>query len=59
MKGLEAAGSNAAIVVGGIIPDDDAATLLDHGIDAVFTPKDFRFEQILSTLQDLVEARRA
>jgi len=59
VKGLEAAGSNAAIVVGGIIPDDDAATLLDHGIDAVFTPKDFRFEQILSTLQDLVEARRA
>jgi len=45
-------------VVGGIIPDDDAASLKANGVDAVFTPKDFRFEVILETLLDLVEARR-
>jgi len=58
ISGLKEAGSGAAIVVGGIIPDDDAASLRAQGIDAVFTPKDFRFEVILETLLDLVEARR-
>jgi (2R)-ethylmalonyl-CoA mutase len=58
LVGLKNEGSGAAVVVGGIIPDDDAASLRAQGIDAVFTPKDFRFEVILETLLDLVEARR-
>jgi (2R)-ethylmalonyl-CoA mutase len=58
ISGLKDAGSQAAIVVGGIIPEEDASALRAQGIDAVFTPKDFRFEVILETLLDLVEARR-
>jgi (2R)-ethylmalonyl-CoA mutase len=58
ISGLKVAGSGAAIVVGGIIPEEDATSLRAQGIDAVFTPKDFRFEVILETLLDLVEARR-
>ena len=58
LSGLKSAGSGAAVVVGGIIPEEDAAALRAQGIDAVFTPKDFRFEVILETLLDLVEARR-
>ena len=58
VQGLRDAQSDAAVVVGGIIPDDDAATLLANGIAMVFTPKDFRFEVILESLLDLVEKRR-
>ena len=58
LSGLKSAGSGAAVVVGGIIPEEDAAALRAQGIDAVFTPKDFRFEVILEMLLDLVEARR-
>ena len=58
LSGLKSAGSGAAVVVGGIIPEEDAAALRAQGVDAVFTPKDFRFEVILETLLDLVEARR-
>ena len=58
LSGLKGAGSGAAVVVGGIIPEEDAAALRAQGVDAVFTPKDFRFEVILETLLDLVEARR-
>jgi (2R)-ethylmalonyl-CoA mutase len=58
LDGLRAAGSHAAVVVGGIIPEEDEKVLLDRGIDAVFTPKDFEFHRILMTLLDLVEERR-
>ena len=38
---LRAAGSTAAVVVGGIIPPDDAEILLGKGVAAVYTPKDY------------------
>ena len=40
-------GSTRAVVVGGIIPADDADVLLGKGVAAVYTPKDFRFERIM------------
>jgi len=55
---LRAAGVDAAVVVGGIIPPDDAAVLRSKGVAAVYTPKDFRFEQIMEELVTLVERRR-
>ena len=34
----EAGATDVAVVVGGIIPDDDRKVLLDQGVAAVFTP---------------------
>jgi (2R)-ethylmalonyl-CoA mutase len=42
------------IVVGGIIPFDDAELLLERGIAAVYTPKDHDLNDIMSELIDLV-----
>ena len=56
---LRGAGSDAAVVVGGIVPDADAAALASLGVRAVFTPKDFEFSSIMSTLLDLADERRA
>jgi (2R)-ethylmalonyl-CoA mutase len=55
---LRAAGVDADVVVGGIIPDDDAEVLRGKGVTAVYTPKDFRFDRIMEDLVALVEARR-
>jgi ethylmalonyl-CoA mutase len=56
---LAAAGVDAAVVVGGIIPPDDAEVLLGKGVAAVFTPKDFEFGRIMDDLVTLAERRRA
>lgn len=54
---LRAAGLDPTVVVGGIIPRDDAQVLRDKGVAGVYTPKDFRFEQLVSELAALVEQR--
>ena len=41
------------VVVGGIIPPDDAAALLSDGVARVYTPKDFDLNQIMSDLIEL------
>ena len=42
IDGMRAAGvTDVPVVVGGIIPDADATWLIEHGVAAVFTPKDF------------------
>ncbi len=56
---LAAAGVDAAVVVGGIIPPEDADILLGKGVAAVYTPKDFEFATIMNDLVSLVERRRA
>jgi (2R)-ethylmalonyl-CoA mutase len=43
------------IVVGGIIPADDACTLRDAGVTAVFTPKDFELNRIMADVVRIVE----
>ncbi len=55
---LRAAGVDATVVVGGIVPKEDAEVLLGKGVAAVYTPKDFEFATILDDLLDLVERRR-
>jgi (2R)-ethylmalonyl-CoA mutase len=42
------------VVVGGIIPPEDAEALKRHGIKAVYTPKDFKMEDIMSDMVDIV-----
>ncbi|HUV58286.1 MAG TPA: methylmalonyl-CoA mutase family protein [Acidimicrobiales bacterium] len=56
VDGLRAAGVDAAVVVGGIVPDDDARYLLAHGVAAVYTPKDFSLGAIMGDLIALIES---
>jgi (2R)-ethylmalonyl-CoA mutase len=56
---LRAAGSTAAVVVGGIIPPEDAEILLGKGVASVYTPKDYSFDRIMEDLVALAERQRA
>ncbi|MGA1257164.1 MAG: protein meaA [Ilumatobacteraceae bacterium] len=56
---LNALGVDAPVIVGGIIPDDDRTSLLESGVTAVYTPKDYAVAQIMSDIVDIVERHRA
>jgi (2R)-ethylmalonyl-CoA mutase len=56
---LRAAGSTAAVVVGGIIPPEDAELLIGKGVSFVYTPKDYSFDRIMEDLVSLAERQRA
>jgi (2R)-ethylmalonyl-CoA mutase len=57
---LRAAGlGDVPLVVGGIIPDADAERLRQDGVAAVYTPKDFELDNIMSDLIDLVDRQHA
>jgi (2R)-ethylmalonyl-CoA mutase len=58
VRRLRAAGVDAPVVFGGIIPPDDQAELLRAGVARVYTPKDFRITEIVAELADLVAAAR-
>jgi (2R)-ethylmalonyl-CoA mutase len=47
------------VVVGGIIPEDDAEKLRQAGVSRVYTPKDFEMLRILSDMVDVAEAAAA
>jgi (2R)-ethylmalonyl-CoA mutase len=56
LAGLRAAGiGDVPVVVGGIIPPDDAEDLKRLGVAAVFTPKDFRLNAIMHDIVRLVD----
>jgi (2R)-ethylmalonyl-CoA mutase len=56
VEGLRANDLETKVVVGGIVPDEDAKALLDLGVVAVYTPKDFSLAAIMSDLLGIVEA---
>jgi (2R)-ethylmalonyl-CoA mutase len=56
---LRAAGVDAPVIVGGIIPDEDATKLLEGGVAAVYTPKDYALAEMMGEVVDLVAAYRA
>jgi (2R)-ethylmalonyl-CoA mutase len=59
LRGLrQGGGEEIPVVVGGIVPDDDAARLRSEGVARVYTPKDY---DILGIVADMAEvaARRA
>jgi (2R)-ethylmalonyl-CoA mutase len=57
---MKEAGLDVPVVVGGIIPPEDAAELEKAGVAAVYTPKDFELNRILSDVVRIVErANRA
>jgi ethylmalonyl-CoA mutase len=51
-------GIDAPIVAGGIVPEEDRQPLLDAGVAAVYTPKDFELVRIMSEIVDLAVAHR-
>jgi (2R)-ethylmalonyl-CoA mutase len=56
---LRAEGLDIPVVVGGIIPPEDAEILAGKGVARVYTPKDFEMAKIMEDLVALVEARRS
>ncbi|MFE3178445.1 protein meaA [Amycolatopsis sp. NPDC059090] len=58
VDGLRAAGAgDIPLIVGGIIPPDDAALLTERGIARVFTPKDYELTDIMAGIVELVRER--
>jgi (2R)-ethylmalonyl-CoA mutase len=55
LAGLEAAGmGDVPVIVGGIIPDSDARQLVELGVAAVYTPKDFGLTAIMGGIVDVI-----
>jgi (2R)-ethylmalonyl-CoA mutase len=58
LDGLREAGmGDVPVVVGGIIPESDGRRLLEAGVAAVYTPKDFGLTEIMGGIVDVI--RRA
>jgi (2R)-ethylmalonyl-CoA mutase len=55
LAGLAAAGLAVPVVVGGIIPEEDAAELRRAGVKRVYTPKDFDLTRLMDEIVDVVE----
>jgi (2R)-ethylmalonyl-CoA mutase len=55
---LRAAGVDAPVVVGGIIPEEDEAKLRELGVALVYTPKDFELTRMMGEMADLVASTR-
>ncbi|MCU0902528.1 MAG: methylmalonyl-CoA mutase family protein [Tabrizicola sp.] len=52
---MRKAGLSQPLVVGGIIPDEDAKTLKSMGVAKVYTPKDFQLNRIMLDLVALAD----
>jgi (2R)-ethylmalonyl-CoA mutase len=52
---MKQAGLDVPLVVGGIIPPEDAAELEKAGVAAVYTPKDFELNRIMADVVRIVE----
>ena len=58
MEQMRAAGlGHVPVVVGGIIPDEDAARLTAMGVARVYTPKDFELNRIMGDIVVLAEPK--
>jgi (2R)-ethylmalonyl-CoA mutase len=59
LRGLREAGAgDVPVVVGGIIPESDAAALRAAGVAMVFTPKDFGLNDIMGEMVGVIRAAR-
>ncbi len=59
LDGLRDAGAGAIpVIVGGIIPESDAAALKALGVAEVFTPKDFGLNEIMARFVEVIRASR-
>jgi (2R)-ethylmalonyl-CoA mutase len=58
LGGLREAGlGDVPVIVGGIIPDSDGRRLMEAGVAAIYTPKDFGLTEIMGGIVDVI--RRA
>ena len=55
---LATEGSDASVVVGGIIPEADQKLLIEAGVARIYTPKDFEITQIMQDLLELTVLQR-
>jgi (2R)-ethylmalonyl-CoA mutase len=55
---LHEMGVDAPVVVGGIIPEDDRPRLVELGVAAVYTPKDFELAKIMRDIATLAQTHR-
>ncbi len=56
LERMKAAGlGGVPVVVGGIIPPEDAEALKNAGVAAVYTPKDYDLTAVLGELVEIVE----
>ena len=46
---------NIPVIVGGIIPVEDEKILLQNGVKAVYTPKNYQMSDIMSDIVSIVE----
>ena len=57
VDGLREAGAgDIPVIVGGIIPPEDAAELRARGVAKVFTPKDYALTEMMGEIVDIVLA---
>ena len=55
VEGLRDAGlEDVPVIVGGIIPDSDGKALLELGVAAVYTPKDFGLTEIMGGIVEVI-----
>ncbi len=55
LEGLRGAGLvDVPVIVGGIIPDSDGRRLVEQGVAAVYTPKDFGLTEIMDGIVDVI-----
>ena len=45
------------VIVGGIIPTEDEKLLINNGVEAVYTPKNYQLKDIMSDIVGMVEKR--
>ncbi|WP_323097189.1 protein meaA [Intrasporangium sp. YIM S08009] len=59
LRGLREAGAaDVPVVVGGIIPESDAAALREAGVAMVFTPRDFGLNEIMGEMVGVIRQAR-
>ncbi|NNN18723.1 MAG: protein meaA [Acidimicrobiaceae bacterium] len=58
IRELRKVGSDALVIVGGIIPDSDRDILISQGIAAVYTPKNYQIAMIMNEVLDLISSHR-
>jgi (2R)-ethylmalonyl-CoA mutase len=57
LDGLRQAGrEDVPVIVGGIIPESDGRRLVERGVAAVYTPKDFGLTEIMGGIVDVIRA---
>ena len=59
VRQLRAEGVDAPVIVGGIIPEEDRELLMNQGVAAVYTPKDFDISRIMREVAELAATHRA